>query len=66
MKCAKCGKAVLGRTWTTPLGEQVCQTCHDRMVGFIVGGAVGGAGGAAAGPTVAKTLRQVLGGFGPR
>ncbi|GAA1394154.1 hypothetical protein [Luteococcus peritonei] len=61
MRCAKCRRSILGKSYASPIGERVCRSCHDKLTGFILGGAVGGAGGAAAGPKLMKSLRNPLG-----
>lgn len=61
MKCSKCGRSILGRSHTSPLGQPVCGPCSEKLNGTILGGAVGGAGGAAAGPSLGKMLRDPLG-----
>lgn len=62
MKCESCGKSVLGSGRPTPLGERVCNTCSDRINGFVVGGMTGGVGGAVAGPGLMKWVRESLSG----
>jgi len=44
-RCAKCGNKVRGGPFFSPLGEPVCESCHDAVAGaalaMMAGGGVG-------------------------
>lgn len=61
MRCPKCGAKIRDGGDPTPLGQQVCQQCHDTIAGAVIGlGSGGGLGGALAGPGVLRWVRESL------
>lgn len=61
MRCAKCGTKLRGGGYPSPLGETVCQRCHDTIAGAAVGLASGGGlGGALAGPGLLTWISDAL------
>jgi len=61
MRCAKCGAKRREGSGYSPLGEPVCATCQDAIVGVTMGMLGGGGIGAAvAGPGILRWMREAF------